>query len=114
MLIFKLFLLFIGGVIVGPMFDCHGSRTLMISGTLIYVLSIMFTSLSTQLYQFVLAQGVMFGIGNTMLYAPLFIPHIQKTRLIYSTDFIQQSPPFLTGSIISVALLWEQSLPVPP
>lgn len=69
LLTFKLFLLFIGGTIVGPIFDLHGSRALLVTGTLIYTLSIMFTSLSTKLYQFILAQGIMFGIGDTMLCA---------------------------------------------
>lgn len=54
-------------MIVGPIFDSYGSRRLLIVGTLIYVLSIMFTSLSSELYQFILAQGLMFGIGNMML-----------------------------------------------
>ncbi|KAL8734405.1 MAG: hypothetical protein Q9181_003226 [Wetmoreana brouardii] len=66
----QLFLLFIGGIIVGPIFDSHGSRSLLILGTLIYVLSIMFTSLSSELYQFILAQGFMFGVGDAMLFYP--------------------------------------------
>ncbi|KAL8777577.1 MAG: hypothetical protein Q9194_002472 [Teloschistes cf. exilis] len=66
----QLFLLFIGGIVVGPIFDSYGSRSLLICGTLIYVLSVMFTSLSTELYQFILAQGFMFGIGATMLFYP--------------------------------------------
>ena len=71
----QLFLLFIGGMIVGPIFDSHGSKGLMISGTLIYVLSVMFTSLSSELYQFILAQGVLFGIGDTMLCDTSFSNH---------------------------------------
>ena len=72
----QLFLLFIGGMVVGPIFDTHGSKALMISGTLIYVLSVMFTSLSSELYQFILAQGIMFGIGDTMLCDTPFSNHV--------------------------------------
>lgn len=39
----------------------------MIPGTAILVLSIMVTSLSTQYYQYVLGQGVLFGLGVGML-----------------------------------------------
>ena len=60
---------------MGPIFDSHGSKGLMISGTLIYVLSVMFTSLSSELYQFILAQGILFGIGDTMLCDASFANH---------------------------------------
>lgn len=60
---------------MGPVFDSHGSKSLMISGTLIYILSVMFTSLSSELYQFILVQGILFGIEDTMLCDPSFSNH---------------------------------------
>lgn len=39
----------------------------MIPGTVILVFSIMMTSLSSEYYQFILAQGVLFGIGVGMM-----------------------------------------------
>jgi nitrate/nitrite transporter NarK len=56
-----------GGLVIGPLYDSYGARPIVIPGTLIYVLAFMFTSLATKRYQFILAQGVMFGIGNSML-----------------------------------------------
>ena len=39
----------------------------MIPGTVILVISIMMTSLCKQYYQFILAQGLLFGLGIGML-----------------------------------------------
>ncbi|KAF7298579.1 Monocarboxylate permease-like protein [Mycena indigotica] len=43
---------------------------LMASGTILYVFSIMMTSLSTRYYQYLLAQGLLFGLGVGMLFYP--------------------------------------------
>ncbi|KAI9676087.1 MAG: hypothetical protein M1817_000830 [Caeruleum heppii] len=66
----QLFLLFIGGIVIGPIFDAHGSKVLFWPGTVIYVLSMVLTSLATEYYQLMLAQGVMLGVGNAMLFYP--------------------------------------------
>ncbi|KAJ9384855.1 hypothetical protein DTO063F5_4553 [Paecilomyces variotii] len=66
----QIFFLFIGGMVIGPLYDSYGARPLVIPGSLVYVLSLMFTSISTKYYQLMLAQGVMFGIGNAMLFYP--------------------------------------------
>ena len=66
----QLFLLFIGGLVFGPMFDAKGSKILFIPGTLILALSLMIVSLSHKYYQFILAQGILFGVGNAMLFYP--------------------------------------------
>ncbi|KAL2001856.1 hypothetical protein VTN02DRAFT_1121 [Thermoascus thermophilus] len=66
----QVFILFIGGLVIGPMYDRYGATRIVVPGTLIYVLSMMLTSLSTKYYQLMLTQGVMFGIGNAMLFYP--------------------------------------------
>ena len=73
----QLFLLFIGGVVFGPIFDTKGSMVLFVPGTIIYVFSLMMTSLCTKYYQFILAQGILFGIGDAMLFYPTIssLPH---------------------------------------
>ncbi|KAJ5578091.1 uncharacterized protein N7459_007055 [Penicillium hispanicum] len=63
----QVFFLFIGGMVVGPLFDRFGARTLMVPGTLVHATSLMLTSLCTKYWQLMLAQGVMFGIANTLL-----------------------------------------------
>lgn len=93
-------------MVVGPLFDSHGSRVLLISGTIIYVLSIMFTSLSSELYHFILAQGVMFGIGDAMLYAAVFFPIANmKAYLTPVSGSTRLYLSYLTGSTTGVALL---------
>lgn len=63
----QVFILFIGGLVIGPMYDRYGATRIVVPGTLIYVLSMILTSLSTKYYQLMLTQGIMFGIGNAML-----------------------------------------------
>ena len=55
------------GCFVGRIFDAYGPRVLTVPGTVVLTLSIMMTSLSTQLYQYILAQGVLFGVGVGMM-----------------------------------------------
>lgn len=66
----QLFLLFIGGMVFGPIFDKKGSKVLFWPGTFIYVLSLMFTSVCTKYYQFILAQGILYGVADAMLFYP--------------------------------------------
>ncbi|KAK7909086.1 hypothetical protein PG985_014964 [Apiospora marii] len=66
----QLFLLFIGGMAVGPAFDKVGARRLTVPGTLLYVLAFMFTSLGTRFYQILLAQGFLYGIASALLFYP--------------------------------------------
>ncbi|KAF3481034.1 uncharacterized protein GIQ15_03793 [Arthroderma uncinatum] len=66
----QLFLLFIAGLGMGPAFDKFGARRLTVPGTLLYILSLMMTSLSTKYYQIFLAQGILFGIADAMVFYP--------------------------------------------
>ncbi|OCH92818.1 MFS general substrate transporter [Obba rivulosa] len=66
----QLWVFFFSGGFIGRLFDAYGPRVIMIPGTAILVLSIMVTSVSTQYYQYVLGQGVLFGLGVGMLFYP--------------------------------------------
>ncbi|TXT11228.1 hypothetical protein VHUM_01979 [Vanrija humicola] len=66
----QMFLMFFGGLFVGRIFDRHGPHVLMAPGTVCLVLSLMLTSVCKEYYQFLLAQGVLFGIGSTLLFHP--------------------------------------------
>lgn len=66
----QLFLLFIGGLAFGPIFDTKGSKILFIPGTVLFTLSLMLVSICRQYYQFILAQSILFGIGDAMLFYP--------------------------------------------
>ncbi|KAG6914596.1 hypothetical protein DXG01_016430 [Tephrocybe rancida] len=59
----QLWVFFFSGGPIGQLFDKFGPTWLMVAGTLIYTFSIMMTSLSSQFYQYILAQGILFGLG---------------------------------------------------
>jgi MFS family permease len=58
------------GAQVGPIFDAHDIRVLLIPGSIGLVLSIIFLSLSTEFYQILLSFGVCGGISSSMLFNP--------------------------------------------
>ncbi|PWY74481.1 MFS general substrate transporter [Aspergillus sclerotioniger CBS 115572] len=64
------FILFLVGVIVGPIFDKGHLRSLIATGTFLVVFGLMMTSLSTKYYQLFLAQGLTIGIGCAFLFLP--------------------------------------------
>lgn len=52
---------------MGPAFDNFGARRLTVPGMVLYILSLMLTSLGTKYYQIFLSQGVLFGIADAMM-----------------------------------------------
>ncbi|CAJ2509503.1 Uu.00g145290.m01.CDS01 [Anthostomella pinea] len=52
----------------GRIFDNYGPRYLLIFGTLVYAFGLMTVSLSTEYYQFILAQGVVSGVGASAVF----------------------------------------------
>ncbi|KAL8307086.1 hypothetical protein RB597_001231 [Gaeumannomyces tritici] len=57
-----------GGVVFGRLFDVYGPRPLLIGGTLTYVFGLMMTSLCTEFWQFLLAQGIVSSIGSSAVF----------------------------------------------
>ncbi|OKL60042.1 hypothetical protein UA08_04976 [Talaromyces atroroseus] len=66
----QIFLLFIGGLVVGPLYDKVGATRLLVPGAVIYVTSLMLTSVCKKYYQLILAQGIAFGCANALLFYP--------------------------------------------
>jgi MFS family permease len=64
------FLLFLVGVIVGPIFDKGYLKSLIAIGSFLVVFGLMMTSLSTKYYQVFLAHGVAVGTGCAFLFLP--------------------------------------------
>jgi len=52
------------------LFDAYGPTGLMIAGTLCCLASSMTTSVCTEYYQYILSQGVLFGLGVGLLFYP--------------------------------------------
>ncbi|KAF9465811.1 MFS general substrate transporter [Collybia nuda] len=66
----QLWVFFFSGGPIGHLFDLFGPISLMITGTIVYIFAIMMTSISTQYYQYVLSQGLLFGLGVGLLFYP--------------------------------------------
>ncbi|PWY88426.1 MFS general substrate transporter [Aspergillus heteromorphus CBS 117.55] len=62
------FMMFFGGPFIGILFDNFGPRYIILAGTLLHVFGIMMTSISTEYYQFLLAQGICSPIGTSALF----------------------------------------------
>jgi MFS family permease len=67
------FMMFSGGPIVGRLYDEHGPSQILLVGSFLHVFGLMMTSLCTEYYQFVLAQGICSPVGSSMVfYAGMF------------------------------------------
>ncbi|THU84947.1 MFS general substrate transporter [Dendrothele bispora CBS 962.96] len=66
----QLWVFFFSGSAIGYFFDMHGPTALMTCGTVCFVLSTVFTSISTHYYQYILSQGILFGVGVGLLFYP--------------------------------------------
>ena len=84
------FLLFLVGVLVGPLLDAGYTRQVMLLGTFLVGFGMMMTSLCDQYYQLMLAQGVVVGLG----YGCMFLPSIAILP--------QYVPPRLRGPLLGV------------
>ncbi|MCJ1359063.1 MAG: hypothetical protein MMC33_009063 [Icmadophila ericetorum] len=64
------FMMFLGGPFFGYIYDCYGPRYLLLAGTFLHVFGLMMASISTQYYQFILAQGICSPIGASAIFYP--------------------------------------------
>lgn len=58
------------GPVIGTLYDKYGPRWLVFVGSILHVLGVMMTSLGTQYYQILLAQGVCSAIGVAAIFQP--------------------------------------------
>ncbi|KAK1977060.1 riboflavin transporter MCH5 [Colletotrichum cereale] len=66
------FLSFFCGIYVGPIFDKYGPRWLLLSGSICVATAQMLLSISTHFWHFMLAFGVLNGVGVSLLLTPSF------------------------------------------
>ncbi|WAO91276.1 Transporter mch4 [Fusarium falciforme] len=66
----QIFFMMAMGPVVGTLFDRYGPRWLLFIGSLLHVLGVMMTSLGSQYYQVLLAQGVCSDIGVACIFQP--------------------------------------------
>ncbi|GFF93409.1 hypothetical protein IFM47457_09523 [Aspergillus lentulus] len=72
------------GVVTGPLVDSGYLRVLITVGMVLVVFGIMMTSLATQYYQILLAQGFCVGIGGGIAYIPAMV--------VISSNFTTKRP----------------------
>jgi MFS family permease len=65
----EVFMMFFGGPVYGKIFDNYGPRYLLLFGSITHVFGLMMASLSTQYYQFLLAQGVCSALGASAIFS---------------------------------------------
>ena len=64
----EIFMMFFGGTFLGKVFDSYGPRYLLLGGTFFHVFGLMMVSLSSQYYQFLLAQGLCSALGASAIF----------------------------------------------
>lgn len=81
------FLAFFCGVYIGPVFDKYGPKWLVAAGSVFTVGGVVFMSFCTELWQFILAFGVLCGFGSSLLFTPSIaaVGHWFKARRGFAT-----------------------------
>jgi MFS family permease len=77
------FLLLGVGALSGPVFDAGYSHILIFIGSIMTVFGIMMASLCSELWQIILSQGIVVGIGSGCLFVPslaLLTTYFEKKR----------------------------------
>ncbi|KAI0908377.1 monocarboxylate permease-like protein [Ustulina deusta] len=69
----QFYLIFSAGLLAGPLFDRYGPRCILFPAAIIYVASVMLTSLASKYWHFILAQGVLGGFSSGMVLNPAFV-----------------------------------------
>jgi MFS family permease len=64
------FLSFGCGITIGPVFDAHGPRLLILGGSISLLLSVFLMSVSTQYWHFMLTFGLLGGVGTSLIFTP--------------------------------------------
>ncbi|KAL3421605.1 major facilitator superfamily transporter [Phlyctema vagabunda] len=62
------FILFAAGLVIGKLLDNYGPRWLLLTGSFLHVFGVMMISISSEYYQFVLAQGLCSALGASLIF----------------------------------------------
>ncbi|CAK7235118.1 hypothetical protein SCUCBS95973_009161 [Sporothrix curviconia] len=81
------FVCFFTGVYVGPIFDKHGPRWLVLAGTLCLVVSLVLLSFCAKFWHFILVFGLMDGLASALLFTPSIaaVGHFFRERRGFAT-----------------------------
>ncbi|KAJ6584406.1 major facilitator superfamily domain-containing protein [Mycena capillaripes] len=101
----QLSLILLMGCVSGPLFDAGYLKPMIASAGALYVFSLFMTSISTELYQFVLSQGLGVGIAMGFLFAPSMstIGHYFKRYRILSFGIFATGAS-VGGTVVPIAM----------
>lgn len=104
----SLFLLFMLGSLSGPLMDKGYFRSIVVVGCSLQILGAFATSLVTQYWQLILAQGVVQGIGNGLLFTPCvaLVSVYFNTRRAFALSLAACGAPI--GGIIFPLVCWTE------
>lgn len=95
----------LAGCVSGPLFDAGYFKHLIATGGVLYVFSLMMTSISKEFYQFILAQGVGVGLAAGFLFTPgvsVLAHHFQRRRNLVFGIFA--SGASVSGAVLPIAV----------
>lgn len=64
------FLSFGAGLVIGPVFDIHGPRWLLLAGSVLIILCVMLLGICTQYWHFMIVFGILGGLGTALVFTP--------------------------------------------
>ncbi|KAK8845614.1 hypothetical protein IAR55_006330 [Kwoniella newhampshirensis] len=99
----QLFLQYILGALVGPLYEKGYFHHLMVSGSVLYIVCIFMTSLATRFWQTILAQGIGIGIGIGGVYLP---------ALSVATHYFQHRRALALGIVVTGSSIGGICLPI--
>ncbi|KAK2740298.1 hypothetical protein FQN57_006178 [Myotisia sp. PD_48] len=100
------FFICVVGLISGPLMDRYGTKLILVPFSLLYITSVMLTSVSNEYYHFILAQGVLGGFSIGMLYTPSIsiLGHYFYRRRDLAIGIASSGSPF-AGVVFPIALV---------
>ncbi|PYH44576.1 putative MFS monocarboxylate transporter, partial [Aspergillus saccharolyticus JOP 1030-1] len=87
------FFIFSVSAVSGALLDAIGPRILLLAGSVGSVFSLMMTSLCKEFYQFILAQGILLGISQSLLTCPMVALVSQHIKVIRGASLISRILP---------------------
>ncbi|KAH6652536.1 major facilitator superfamily domain-containing protein [Truncatella angustata] len=98
------FLLLAGGLFSGPLFDMGYFRHLLCSGLFLIIFGQFMTSLCTEYYQVLLAQGICIGLGCALCFSPstAILSQYFSRRIALATGIGSSGSP-VAGAVLPIA-----------
>lgn len=101
------YLLLVAGIATGPLYDAGYFRAIITTGSFLVVFGMMMTSICTEYWQIMLAQGICIGLGCGCL----FVPSVAIVSTYFSTKKAFATGIAAAGSSLGTSLLHFHPVP---